>query len=149
MSEIVRRLRAGYPCAELGGLCRVRDAASGCLCAEAADTITRLDGGVTELSSMLIVVKLTANGEKARLEAEVERLRADLEAADAALVRMNSGKDLQALKDDHRAITAENERLRAALQMHACDCTFAAQCAVPSKCRNYLARAALTQEPKL
>ena len=45
-------------------------------------------------------------------------------------------------------LTAENERLRAALKMHACDCTFAAQCAVPTKCRNYLARAALTaQEP--
>jgi len=52
--------------------------------------------------------------------------------------------------DEITRLKEEVARMREALKMHACDCTFAAQCAVPTKCRNYLARAALTpsQEPR-
>ena len=65
--------------------------------------------------------------ERLRLLAAVDNCQASLEAA-----------------DEITRLTAEMKRLRAALKMHACDCTFAAQCAVPTKCRNYLARAALS-----
>jgi len=60
--DLVTRLRAGYPCKEAAadGCCKVMDARSGCLCAEAAAEITRL-------------------------RAEVERLRAALEAWNGAV----------------------------------------------------------------
>ena len=56
MSDIVERLRAGEPCEEEGGCaCQVekRNAASGCLCAVAADTITALRAEVERLRRML------------------------------------------------------------------------------------------------
>jgi hypothetical protein len=45
------------------------------------------------------------------------------------------------------AMAAENERLRAALEMFACDCAVHARCAVPDNCRNFQARRA-AQEGK-
>ncbi len=42
-----------------------------------------------------------------------------------------------------REFAAENERLRAALEVFACDCTEDSLCRVPHACRNYVARAAL------
>lgn len=57
MSDIVERLRNGEPCLDPSGVrCRIMDARYGCLCAIAADEIVRIT-------------------------AEVERLRAALEAA--------------------------------------------------------------------
>lgn len=32
-ADIVERLRLGYPCAEIGEVCRTMDSASGCACA--------------------------------------------------------------------------------------------------------------------
>ena len=46
MSEIVKMLRSGTVCEDP---CRVMDARSGCVCAEAADTITRLQAEVDRL----------------------------------------------------------------------------------------------------
>jgi hypothetical protein len=43
-------------------------------------------------------------------------------------------------------LTEENERLRAALQMFACDCAVHERCAVPDNCRNFQARR--TQETR-
>jgi len=60
--DIVKRLRNGEPCKEASadGCCKVMDARSGCICAEAADELSRLT-------------------------AENERLRAALEPFAAAL----------------------------------------------------------------
>ena len=41
------------------------------------------------------------------------------------------------------ALRAENEKLRAALEMFACDCVENDLCKFPHACRNYVARAAL------
>lgn len=83
MSDIADRMRAGLPCVANNCECKVKNAESGCECAEAADEITRL--------------------------------------------------------------RAENERLRKALEMFACDCTLEGRCAVPDNCRNFLARRALKE----
>jgi hypothetical protein len=46
-------------------------------------------------------------------------------------------------------LVKENERLRAALEMFACDCAVHERCAEPDYCVNFQARrAALTQEPR-
>ena len=48
MSDLVEKLRNGYPCLEGGSdhTCRVRNAASGCLCATAADRIAKLEAAL-------------------------------------------------------------------------------------------------------
>lgn len=48
MSDLVEKLRNGYPCLEGGSdhTCRVRNAASGCLCATAADRIAELEAAL-------------------------------------------------------------------------------------------------------
>lgn len=71
MGDIVERLRNGYPCLEGGSdhTCRVRNAASGCLCATAADTITRLRAEVDRKDKALLAAlndlseRLTESGE--------------------------------------------------------------------------------------
>lgn len=46
-------------------------------------------------------------------------------------------------------LRAENEKLRAALELFACDCIDSGNlCPSPQNCRNYIARAALTQEKR-
>lgn len=42
--------------------------------------------------------------------------------------------------DEITKLRAENERLRAALALFACDCTVNERCAVPDNCRNFQAR---------
>jgi hypothetical protein len=74
--------------------------------------------------------------------AEIAKLRAEVEQSKLEAAQWKEVFDRTL--DDVAAHLATIERLTAALKMHACDCTFAVQCAVPSKCRNYLARAALT-----
>ena len=44
------------------------------------------------------------------------------------------------------ALRAENEKLRAALEMFACDCVENDLCKFPHACRNYVARAALEEK---
>ena len=46
------------------------------------------------------------------------------------------------------AMAAENERLRAALEMFACDCAVHERCALPDNCRNFQARRAALKEPR-
>ena len=46
------------------------------------------------------------------------------------------------------AMAEENERLRAALEMFACDCAVHERCAVPDNCRNFQARRAALKEPR-
>ncbi len=90
--DIVKRLRQGYPCKEAAadGCCKVMDARSGCLCAEAADTITRLT-------------------------AEVERLTTHKAACgDCCGI---SATEYDGTVSGFLALTAENERLRAALDI--------------------------------
>lgn len=48
--------------------------------------------------------------------------------------------------DQITALRAENERLRAALELFACDCTAKHLCAQPDNCVNYIARAALSHQ---
>ena len=49
--------------------------------------------------------------------------------------------------DEITALRAENERLRAALELFACDCSESELCKFPHACRNYIARAALDGRP--
>lgn len=56
MSDLVERLKAGEPCLwdDIGGnsnVCKVRDARSGCICAEAADRIEALEAENASLST--------------------------------------------------------------------------------------------------
>lgn len=45
---------------------------------------------------------------------------------------------------EYEALRAENERLRAALKLFACDCIESGNlCPSPQNCRNYIARVAL------
>ncbi len=55
MSDIVERLRSGEPCCEASGnnCCKIKEARSGCLCAEAADTITALMEEVERLQAYI------------------------------------------------------------------------------------------------
>lgn len=55
MDRLTLKLREGFPCLEGGSdnTCRVRDAASGCLCATAADTITALRAEVERLEGVV------------------------------------------------------------------------------------------------
>jgi hypothetical protein len=52
-ADIIAWFRAGGECAERGEQCRVMEAASGCNCALAADTITALTARVKELEGVL------------------------------------------------------------------------------------------------
>jgi hypothetical protein len=45
-------------------------------------------------------------------------------------------------------LKAEVERLRAALEMFACDCAVHERCVVPDNCRNFQARRALNKKPR-
>ena len=76
MSDLVERLRAGEACSEISAeyACAVKNAASGCQCAEAADEIERQVQWVKELADNLIAEE----AKTATLRAEVERLRAAL-----------------------------------------------------------------------
>jgi len=49
MSDIVERLRSGVDCAEP---CKMKNAANGCLCAQAADEIERLRGDLAYAEGM-------------------------------------------------------------------------------------------------
>lgn len=51
MSDLVKRLRVGEPCAEASAdnTCKVKNAESGCLCAIAADRIEQLENALTEI----------------------------------------------------------------------------------------------------
>ena len=88
MSDIVGKLREGFPCLEGGSdhTCRVKDVASGCLCATAADLITALRAENERLKDANAQLQEIVNGDTAeeeRLRAENEKLRAALhEAAD-------------------------------------------------------------------
>jgi hypothetical protein len=52
--DIIAWFRNGGECAERGEQCRVMEAASGCNCALAADTITALNARVAELEAALL-----------------------------------------------------------------------------------------------
>ncbi len=77
MSDVIAKLRYGDPCwdAAGGGACRVRDAASGCLCAIAANEIESLRAGNCDLQLHFDVLKADYD----RLRLKVEPLRAALE----------------------------------------------------------------------
>lgn len=109
MSDIVERLRVGEPCAGGPDECCDKKASSGCLCAEAADTITRLTAEVERLKVESIQMQaalgypIFAEDERhiiplnpyrcgvcdanKHIIAEVDRLRAALER----ISQMNSG----------------------------------------------------------
>lgn len=112
MIDIVGRLNRGEGCLEEGGkTCISMDAESGCLCAIAADTITRLTKEVEKMTHLYEVTRTDAlrNGEDAaRLQAEVERLT---RTSDAAKECRDSWIKAGIEKD------AEVERLRAALDV--------------------------------
>lgn len=70
MSDIVERLRCGEPCLEASGIneCRVKDAASGCLCAMAADEIERLRAALEEIAGYRMKGRSDADIARAALE---------------------------------------------------------------------------------
>jgi len=67
---------------------------------------------------------------------EIARLRAGGCARDQGLTQYCA---------EAARLAVENERLRAALEMFACDCAVHERCAVPDNCRNFQARRALAQ----
>jgi hypothetical protein len=83
VSDIVERLRNGEPCRATSGVrCRFMDARYGCLCAIAADEITRLTAEVEKVGRDYNTVRDAHDDwvrEITRLRAENERLRAALE----------------------------------------------------------------------
>ena len=94
------------------------------LMGEAAVEIERLRAGIGE---MLL--------EREDAKAEVERLRAGGCARDQGTTQYCA----EAAK-----LAVENERLRAALELFACDCIESGDlCPSPQNCPNYIARAAL------
>jgi len=108
--DLVERLRAGYPCKEAAadGCCKVMDARSGCICAEAADELSRLTAEVARLSAENTRLGGwdVAYDDRIQLVKENERLRAELRTA-ADMIVVYEGR----LQEKE----AENERLRAAL----------------------------------
>ena len=97
MSDIVERLRAGEPCEEEGGCaCQVekRNAASGCLCAVAADTITTLRAENERLREMQRTVLVEQGEDVTRLRAENEKLRAALEQIAGYRMKGKSDADI-------------------------------------------------------
>ena len=62
MSDLVERLRRGEPCREgCGAPCRTMDAASGCICAEAADRIEQLEAALREIDQARYTGRCTIN----------------------------------------------------------------------------------------
>lgn len=114
---------------------------------EAADEITRLraggcarDQGTTQycVEAARLADKVgKLEAEAHSLTEETNRLRTAVQATATTLHETDRQSD---------RLRAEVERLRAALEIFACDCTLAEECAIPSNCRNYLARAALGGE---
>lgn len=71
------------------------------------------------------------------LRAENEKLRSELHTA----------SDMNAVYESRlQDKEAENEKLRAALKLFACDCAEDDLCKFPHACRNYVARAALEEK---
>lgn len=107
MSKLVDRFRAGGPCEDGKDLtvCKVRDAASGCICAEAADTIEDLELRRPKGWEWFKEVVFKAH-EATFLKSEIGRLEAE--------VARHTQKGLAYLVAIQH-LTAENERLRAAL----------------------------------
>lgn len=52
MTDTVERLRAGEACADTGFACNHKNAASGCLCAIAADEINRLRAALVQIMAV-------------------------------------------------------------------------------------------------
>lgn len=83
------------------------------------------------------------------LKAEVDFLGAELTAAKAEIARLRAGgcardQGVTQYCVEAAKLAAENERLRAALELFACDCIESGNlCPSPQNCRNYIARAAL------
>jgi len=81
--DLITRMRNGEPCMDPSDVrCRVRDARSGCLCAEAAAEIARLTAEVERLRAELRTaadMNTVYEGRLQEKETEVERLRAALE----------------------------------------------------------------------
>jgi hypothetical protein len=59
MTDIAAYMRLGGPCIENNAKCRTMDAASGCACAQAADTITTLRAEIERLRAALEYVSST------------------------------------------------------------------------------------------
>ena len=75
VAEMITTFRDGVPCLEVG-VCRVRE--SGCLCTEAADTLTSMAKDVERLEGELLVAQMDAHlmrTDRDRLAAELAALR--------------------------------------------------------------------------
>lgn len=77
-----------------------------------------------------------------RLTAEVEKLNSELTDAltDLATARQDNASFMPILN----RLTAENEKLRAALELFECDCEGEELCFNTDNCRNFIARATLS-----
>jgi hypothetical protein len=126
--ELVTEARKGGPCAELGDRCRAIEAASGCFCAAVADRIEQL----------------TAERDRAYASGYSD---AETEISKSALGQRNDFLHSQyANAADHiKVLTADNARLREALQVYAnsCDATETSLCGYEEHTCCRTARAAL------
>lgn len=67
MSDLVERLRRGEPCREgCGAPCRTMDAASGCICAEAADRIEQLEATLDTVRASGLLIGSTTLHDRVR-----------------------------------------------------------------------------------
>lgn len=67
-------------------------------------------------------------------EVTITRLRAENEKL---------GRDYDTARDAHDRLLADNERLRAVLELFACDCKGEELCLNTDNCRNFIAQAGL------
>jgi septal ring factor EnvC (AmiA/AmiB activator) len=80
-----------------------------------------------------------------RHEAADEIARLTAEVAEQVKWVSDLADSLSAEEAKTARLTAENEKLRAALALFACDCKGEELCFNTDNCRNFIARAALTQ----
>jgi hypothetical protein len=122
-------------------------------------TITRLTGEVERLKSDNELRDINGHNDalkaeyfekgRATLTAEVERLNAYI--ANDADWKFSAKRRLELFREQRQKnaeLTADNERLRAALEMFACDCAVHERCAEPDYCVNFQARRAELKEPR-
>lgn len=119
MTDIVERLRGGEPCWDAmgGGACRVRNAASGCACAMAADEITRLRDGMQAMANAMaeqvrtVRVLRAQNAELAQALREIEGMSC-VTCSDIAWVAVSGPYATITKAEKERAMADIVERLR-------------------------------------
>lgn len=87
LTTLERKLREGFPCLEASGdnTCKVREAASGCLCAAAADAIRGILDADVEIEAEIWAGDQANTPHEERAVRELYRQRLEIERLRAAL----------------------------------------------------------------